>query len=180
MKTLDPAQRQLCELQAQIFDASLQLECGSAVFVRRFLNSNLAARMDRGGYSAEIYSVEGALGEIEEEFGPSTYGSVKFSTEELHWMGYLYRYWCLATGMSSKLVFKIAGSRELRGLFAAYHTLDPAQAVERILEAKGISPDFDSIERGVRVMREVRRRRAAGEPFPKNRRDYTFLSADLP
>ena len=28
--------------------------------------------------------------------------------------------------------------KELRGLFLPYHTMDPAQAIERILEAKGL------------------------------------------
>lgn len=160
MRELDAAQRQLCELQAQIFDSSIQLECGSAVFIRRFMNSSLAERMDAGGYLAESNSAEEALHEIEHEFGHSSYGSVTFSAEELHWIGYLYRYWCCATGMPSKYIFKLAGAREMRGLFAAYHTLDPAQAIERIIQAKGVDADFRSIERGVRVMREVRASRS--------------------
>lgn len=58
--------------------------------------------------------------------------------------------------MPCQRIFKFAGAREMRGLFAAYHTLDPAQAIERIIQAKGVDTDFRSVERGVRVMREVR------------------------
>lgn len=46
---------------------------------------------------------------------------------------------------------------ELRNLYFPCHSLDPAQAIERIKEAKGLL-DEDDIKRGVEILREVRRR----------------------
>jgi hypothetical protein len=40
--------------------------------------------------------------------------------------------------MSSVQVYKVVKPKELRGLFLPYHTMDPAQAIERILEAKNL------------------------------------------
>ena len=40
--------------------------------------------------------------------------------------------------MPSKRIYKIIQARELGALYHPYHSLDPAQAIERICEAKGI------------------------------------------
>ena len=117
MKTLDADARSLCRMQALVFERSVQLQCASAVFIRRFMNSNVALRMDGGGFLSESSSPEGVLTEVEGQYGKSTYGSVTFSAEELHWMGYLYRYWVCLFGKPSAAVYKIIGANELRGLF---------------------------------------------------------------
>ena len=43
--------------------------------------------------------------------------------------------------MSSAKVYKIVKPKELIGLFLPYHTMNPVQAIERILEAKGMIAD---------------------------------------
>ena len=43
--------------------------------------------------------------------------------------------------MTSAQIYKIVKPKELRDLFLPYHTMDPAQAIERILEAKGMLTD---------------------------------------
>ena len=78
---------------------------------------------------------------IEEEYGASTYGSVKYNLNELYWIGYLYRYFSYTYNMSSIQVYKIVKPKELRGLYLPYHTLDPSQAIERILGSKNLLLD---------------------------------------
>lgn len=159
MKTIDADGRALCKLQAQAFETSLGLSCASAVFVRRFMNSDVARRMDDEGFLSESNSPEGIVAEVEAQYGRSDYGSVKFSAEELHWMGYLYRYWACAFGMSSRAIYKIVGANELRSLFFAYHSLDPEQAILRIAESKGIKLDEDPIKKGVAALRRIHEKR---------------------
>lgn len=81
------------------------------------------------------------LNMIEEEYGASKYGSVKYNLNELYWIGYLYRYFSYTYNMSSIQVYKIVKPKELRGLYLPYHTLDPSQAIERILESKNLLLD---------------------------------------
>ena len=85
------------------------------------------------------------------------HGQIKYGTEEMYWIGYIYRYWAYTYEKSSKQLFKTVKPDELRKLYYPYHSLDPSQAVERILEAKGVS-DKDEIARGVEIMRRVRKR----------------------
>ena len=95
--------------------------------------------------------------EVDSEFGGKPYGSAKYSADELHWMGYIYRYWCGLTGETSKAVYKTVPARELRSFYPAYHTLDPEQAVERIREAKGRpGTEVDEIRRGVEHLKALR------------------------
>ena len=51
---------------------------------------------------------------------------------------------------------------ELEKLYFPYHSLDPEQAIERIMEAKGLKEE-DEIARGVEIMRRVRAKWAAKE-----------------
>ena len=83
---------------------------------------------------------------IDEEYGKSEYGSVKYSLNELYWIGYIYRYYAYTYDKTSRQVYKIVKPKELRDLFLPYHTMDPAQAIDRILEAKGLAVDAASEE----------------------------------
>ena len=44
-------------------------------------------------------------------------------------------------------------------IYYAYHSMDPLNAVQRLMEAKGIDPDTDcTIEAGVRLLRKIRKK----------------------
>lgn len=155
MKMIDETGLKLCKLQANIFEKSvIKTECSSAVFVRRFMLSDVARRMDEGVFLFEACSEDDVFAEIENQYGKSNYGKEKISSEELYWIGYIYRYWSYIYQMTSKQVFKTIKTKELRDLYYPYHSLDPASAIERILEAKGkLEEDF--IKRGVEILRRI-------------------------
>lgn len=120
------------------------------------MRSDVARRLDGGGYTVEPMEPTAAALEVDAEYGGKPYGSKKLSTEALYWMGYVYRYWCLASGLSSKAVHSMAGANEMAALYYPYHTLDPQQAIERIMESKGLDINEDEIARGVRILRQIR------------------------
>lgn len=94
---------------------------------------------------------------VEEEYGVSDYGSVKYTHNEMYWIGYIYRYFVLAMNYSSSQVYKLIKPKELRGLFLPYHTMAPSQAVERILEAKGLLVNDDAeFKRQYEIFRRIR------------------------
>ena len=164
MKKFDDVALRLCKIQAEIFEKSLtKLNCSSLIFIRRFMYSQLACRMDSDGFIFEACDVNDAIDEINGEFGDSNYGIVKYSESELYWIGYIYRYWAYTYQMSSKQVYRIVKPKELQKLYFPYHSLDPAQAIERILEAKGMKDqDEDMISKGVQVMRRILKEKKEG------------------
>ena len=157
MNEIDELGRKLCSLQGRIFVCSIDASaCGSAVFVRRFMRSEAARRLDVAPAHIDPSTAEQLVEEVDAQFGGKPYGSEKYSANEMHWMGYVYRCLCLSTGMSSKAAHGIIGARELRLLYFPYHSLDAQQAVERILEARGAAQPKKSIEYGVARLREIR------------------------
>ena len=159
MRKMDSYGLKLCKFQAELFkQAKEKAECSSKIFIRRFMLSDLAKRMDKEGFLFDAITVPDALQEIEMQFGVSEYGQVKFGKEELYWMGYIYRYWAYISGKGSKQLYKIVKPEELRKLYFPYHSLDSEQAIERIKESKGIVEE-DEIKRGVEILKRIRARK---------------------
>ena len=156
MRKIDTYGLNLCNFQAELFQKSLtETECSSMIFIRRFMLSDLAKRMDKDGFLFDAIDVTDALQELEEQFGASNYGKEKFGTEEIYWTGYIYRYWSYISQKSSKQIYQIIKPNELRKLYFPYHSLDPEMAIERIKESKGIDT-VDEIKKGVEILRKVR------------------------
>lgn len=137
MEKIDRDGLLLCELQARAFELSVsQASVSSEILIRRFMNSQAVKLLDSGAILETNLQAGDLLKMIEEQYGKSNYGRVKYSTEEMYWIGYIYRYFAYVKHMSSIQVYKAVKPKELRGLYLPYHTLDPAQAVDRIMEAK--------------------------------------------
>ena len=58
-----------------------------------------------------------------------------YDSESLFWIGYTYRYWHFLTNDNSESIVKKCNAEMMHTLYPAYHTLDCAQAIERIIEA---------------------------------------------
>ena len=158
MKAIDRDGLLLSELQAKTFELSVaRTEMSSAVFVRRFMNSKAAKWIDSGTFLSSNIQPADLLDLIEEQYGTSKYGSEKYTNNEMYWMGYIYRYFAYTYEMSSVRVYGVIKPKELRDLFLPYHTLDPGQAIERILEAKGLlENEQDDIMRQYEIFRRIR------------------------
>lgn len=155
MRDFDEYGLKICRYQGELFLMSKEMvECSSPIFLRRFMYSNVAQRMDREGFLFESISQKDVIDEINEEFGKSDYGKIKYAVEELYWMGYLYRYWCYTHEIGSKKLYKMVKPEELRKLYYPYHSLDPAQAIERIMEANELAEE-DYIKKGVKILRAL-------------------------
>lgn len=149
----------LCKLQAEAFENSAyKMNTSSEVFIRRFMKSDIAKRLDNESVLESNIQANDILELINEEYGVSNYGSVKYTRNEIYWIGYIYRYFAYTYEMTSAQVYKIVKPKELRGLFLPYHTMDPAQAIERILEAKGMITDEDEeLRRQYEIFKRIRK-----------------------
>ena len=97
MGPVDSAGRSVCAFQGQVFERSVGLlpDCGSAVFVRRFMRSEEAWRVDTTGSFDNGTSVDDVIRTVHAEYGGTSYGSELYPSEVLYWMGYVSRYWCI-------------------------------------------------------------------------------------
>jgi len=158
MKEIDRDGLLLCRLQGNIFASSLEYcESSSEIFMRRFMMSKLVKEFDLKAVLNDSLTISEAFQIIENEFGKTSYGKVKYNREVLFWIGYIYRYMSYTYDLSSKSVYKIIKPKELNERYYVYHTFDCSQAIERILEEKNISFDTDKQnERLLKMMRRIK------------------------
>ena len=96
MRKIDKDGLLLCELQATAFENSVdKMESSSEIFIRRFMRSRIAKRLDDGSVLESNIQAEDILQLVNEEYGFSNYGSVKYTYNEMYWIGYIYRYFVI-------------------------------------------------------------------------------------
>ncbi len=157
MRTIDNDGLILCDLQSELFEHSLTLDCSSLIFIRRFMNSKIVKRFDSTQILDDTLTISDIFDELNSEYGETSYGSEKFSKNELYWIGHFYRYFCYTYEITSRQAYKLIKPKELRNMFLAYHTFDTKQAIERILESKNIVLDKDYTEAGLQILRRMRK-----------------------
>ena len=121
------------------------------------MNSQIAKEFDSCAILQSNIQAADVLDRLNEEYGESDYGSQKYTCNEIYWIGFIYRYYSYTYGRSSVQVYKTIKPKEMRGLFLPYHTMDPAQAIDRILEAKGLASDtYYDINRQYEIYKRIR------------------------
>ena len=127
----------LCRLQAKIFELSVKdTNCSSPVFIRRFMMSKYVKVFDEFDYLFMSCNLEDTFDELDEEYGKSTYGKIKYSQDEMYWIGYIYRVIAIKFNLTSKQIFKLFKASEIIDYYPIYHTYDIVDAASRMIEEK--------------------------------------------
>ncbi len=161
MKTIDREGKRLCEFQAELFEKTVtRLEMSSEIFVRRYMNSKIVRELDSGSFLEGSMGIDDIYEEMDRQYGPSSYGSRKYHRDVMYWTGYLYRYFCYCYEASSRQAYKMMPFKYVASSYEPYHTLDIPQAIERLLESRGISfSEEETNRRGVSILRSMRKMR---------------------
>jgi hypothetical protein len=116
-----------------MFELSLEKGLDSAVFIQKFMNSETCAFLDmpydRLQWAGEEYVLANLLEETQ-----IIASDIRYGREVLFWIGYVYRYWHLLTGESSRDVYMQADARQMNECYLGFHTLDVAMAIDDIKE----------------------------------------------
>ena len=127
----------LCRLQAKIFELSVKdTNCSSPVFIRRFMMSKYVKVFDEFDYLFMSCNLEDTFDELDDEYGKSTYGKIKYSQDEMYWIGYIYRVISIKFNLTSKQIFKLFKASEIIDYYPIYHTYDIVDAASRMIEEK--------------------------------------------
>ena len=84
---------------------------------------------DRLQWAGEEYILENL---IKEQSIKS--GCEQFDKEALFWIGYVYRYWHLLTGESSRDIYRQAYAKTMNECYLGFHSLEVAMAIENLKE----------------------------------------------
>jgi hypothetical protein len=133
MKTLSKFELQLCSIQGRLFERSLIKSLDSPDFIEKFMLSEACAYFDLPHDRLQWAGEEYVLEELLEETAVRQRGEA-YSKEELFWIGYVYRYWHLLSGESSREIYTQASARKMKDCYLGFHTLDIALAIEDLKE----------------------------------------------
>lgn len=145
----------LAEYQGKIFEKSLELNCSSAIFIRRFLHSNLLEELDKNLSVLLSLDPDEAIQSLLEQYGDSNYGKVKYSRESLFWMGYMYRYISYTREERTPFVMKTFTHKQMNDVYYVFHTQDPEWVIRSLLEMNHLNENyFDKNYRLKQIMLE--------------------------
>ncbi len=125
----------LCEMQAQLFVQSKEKGYASESFIKVFMNSDVARDLDMPFHHMQWAGTHYLMSRMEEEYSDGLTQGECYDTETLYWTGYLYRYWHIYTGESSRQILKQASAKSMRIVYLMYHTMSPEMAVDRLRES---------------------------------------------
>ena len=135
----------LTEYQGKLFEKSAELECSTAIFLRRFLHSDLVKKMDMNDAASLSLDVNEGINSIQNQFGESDYGKIKYSKSAMFWIGYMYRYLSYTREVTTKFVVDLFPYKQLNEVYYTFHTQDPEWCVQSLLEMNGANEDvFDN------------------------------------
>lgn len=125
----------LCEMQAQLFVQSQEKGYASESFIKAFMNSDIAEDLDMPFNHMQWAGTHYLMSRMEEEHASELNQGECYDTETLYWTGYLYRYWHIYTGESSREILKQASAKTMRIVYLMYHTMSPEMAIDRLKES---------------------------------------------
>lgn len=132
---MDELQLKLCDIQGRLFELSADKNYGSAVFIKKFMNSSVAKALDSTYNRMQWAGEEYLLEEITDASnGKITSSGEVFSKDVLYWIGYTYRYWHYYTGEESSRIYKQAPVEVMKRNYMMLHTMSPALAVDDLKE----------------------------------------------
>lgn len=125
----------LCEMQAQLFVQSQEKGYASEAFINAFMKSDVAEDLDMPFNHMQWAGTHYLMSRMEEEHTNNLNKGECYDIETLYWAGYLYRYWHIYTGESSREILKQASAKTMRVVYLMYHTMSPEMAIDRLKES---------------------------------------------
>ena len=127
--------------QARAFEMSARRGIDSTWFVRGFMHSEVARHLDLPWDPIQAFGFSYILGSAIDEIEthePQPEHARTLSPDCMHWIGYVYRLWQRSHGLTSPHVYELADIDTMTRAYPAYHTLSCAQAIDRLMESRGI------------------------------------------
>lgn len=128
----------LCDTQGKLFELSGERGYDSEAFIKTFMTTDISKDMDKDFHHLQWAGKEYIMSRMEEENSAAiSNNGVIFGNETLYWTGYIYRYWNIYTGESSKDIYKQASAKTMQTVYLMYHTMSPELAIDRLKESYG-------------------------------------------
>ena len=139
MRQMDLDGLLMCRIQGRIFEKSLTINCSSLFFIKKYMYGIDAKNMD----DLVFLNIAKSEEHIIDDMKVLSYGTIKFSNEELYWLGYMYRYISYTYEIDSTRLFKLIPGSKLLEYYNAYSQADPTYVINRIFTENNIIVEDD-------------------------------------
>ncbi len=121
----------LADMQGRLFENSRKYNFDSEIFIDVFMNSDIAKDLDSKISIKKLANDKIIMKKFLESSKKklSTIG-YSFDEEILYWIGYVYRYWNILTGESSKDIYKKGQVRLTEEKYDEYHLVDIEDVID--------------------------------------------------
>ena len=145
----------LAEYQGKLFEKSVELDCSTGIFMRRFLHSDLLKSLDLNDPSLLSLDVKEGISDISRQYRNVSYGKNKYSVASLFWIGYMYRYIAYTREKSTSFIMKLFPYELMNEVYYTYHTQDPEWVIDNLLDNEGLDKNiFDNNYRLSMIIRK--------------------------
>ena len=126
----------LCDTQGKLFELSGERGYDSETFIKAFMTTDISKDMDKDFHHVQWAGKEYIMSRMKDENSNAIRNNgIVFDNETLYWTGYIYRYWNIYTGESSKNIYKQAPAKTMQTVYLMYHTMSPELAIDRLKES---------------------------------------------
>ena len=126
----------LCDTQGKLFELSGERGYDSESFIKAFMTTDISKDMDKDFHHVQWAGKEYIMSRMEDENSNAINNNgLVFDNETLYWTGYIYRYWNIYTGESSKDIYKQAPAKTMQTVYLMYHTMSPELAIDRLKDS---------------------------------------------
>lgn len=132
----DPWELAQCDTLGQVFMLSAHLGYSSENFIKVFMNSAIASKIDKEFHHLHWAGKQYIMSSLEDEYGDklTKIGPI-FDLETLYWTGHIYRYWHFLMNETSKSIYKMAPAKTMQTVYLMYHTMSSKMAIERLIDS---------------------------------------------
>lgn len=103
----------------------------------------------------QAFVIPEAFESLDKEYGHSSYGKEKYSSEAMFWLGYFTRYICYTREIPSRLLYRLFDIKKVYSLYTPFHTQSEEWCISRLLDQYGYTEaTLDLNERLKAIMRK--------------------------
>lgn len=127
-------EQRMCEMQGEFFALSTnRFSCSSALFISRFMYSELAKELDQvddpynfNSPNHLIFTMATLYPSLNKEQG------ARMTEKVMRWLGYTYRAWSIVKHKESSWIYKNMKAERMLTLYDAFHTFSPEYCVDQL------------------------------------------------
>ncbi len=142
MKELDTNGIYICDNLGKLFALSTKEDYSSPIFLRRFLHSDVIEKFEKHQSAFITPFTDELIEDINNQFGKSEYGTIKYNIDAMYWLGYVYGYISYTRDCKIRILLKVFNPNDLIKYYPSYHSQSNEWVIDTLLKQYNLTENF--------------------------------------